>query len=185
MSLSNISTAISLLFPPTFVIFMHFYGFERVAFAYAVFMFLYLILSIIMKESLKNISTPLIYFAFVVIAYILSSMEFIRLIPALISASFFLFFLNGYLQKKQIILTMTKKFYNKLTQQKENYLAKSDGYWAFVILLNTIIQIGLVFYDNNELWAFYSSVGWYIFMFLALIAQIVYGSFYRTEPKEG
>jgi len=182
MSLSNVSTAISLLFPPTFVLFMHFYGFEKVAFAYAIFMFLYLLLSLAMKESLKNISTPLIYFAFVVIAYMLSSMEFIRLIPALISASFFLFFLNGYLQKKELILTTTKKFYNKLTKQKEEYLAKSDGYWAFVIFLNTIIQVGLVFYDNNELWAFYSSVGWYIFMFLALILQIVYGKFYI--PKE-
>ncbi len=183
MRLSSVNTAISVLFPPTFVIFMHFFGFEKVALAYAVFMFLYLILSLVMKQDLKTISTPLIYFAFIVLAYLLSSMEFVKLIPALISASFFLFFLNGYLQKKQLILTITKKFYNKLTEEKEQYIAKSDGYWAFVIFLNTVIQVSLVFYDNNELWAFYSSVGWYIFMFFALFAQIMYGSFYSLRVK--
>lgn len=175
MSLSNVSTAISLLFPPTFVIFMHFFGFEKVAFAYAIFMFLYLILALSLKHDLRSVSTPLIYFAFVVIAYTLSSMEFIKLIPALISATFFLLFLTAYIQKKELILKTTKKFYNKLDEKKERFIAKSDGYWALVIFINTTVQIGLVFYDDNELWAFYSSVGWYIFMFIALLIQIGYG----------
>lgn len=177
MNLSNISTAISLLFPPTFVLFMHFFGFERVAFSYAIFMFLYLLLALWQKHDLKEVSTPLIYFGFVVIAYWLSSMEFVKLIPALISATFFLLFLNAYIQKKELILSTTKKFYKKLSQKQEKFVAKSDGYWAFVLLINTAIQVGLVFYDNNELWAFYSSVGWYIFMFIALILQIGYGKF--------
>lgn len=186
MNLSNISTAISLLFPPSFVIFMHFFGFEKVAFAYAIFMFLYLIISLVLKHDLRSISTPLIYFAFVVVAYLLSSIEFIKLIPALISAMFFLLFLNAYIQKKELILSMVKKFYKKLTEHREVYIAKSDGYWALVIFLNTLIQVGLVFYDDNRLWAFYSSVGWYIFMFMALIVQIAYGKFYGiiTESKE-
>jgi hypothetical protein len=154
---------------------MHFFGFERVAFSFAVFMLIYLLVAIFKKHDLKEISTPLIYFCFVVIAYLFSSMEFVKLIPALISASFFVIFITAYLHKRGLILKITKKFYNKMDVKKERFLAASDGYWAFVILINTFIQVGLVFYDNNELWAFYSSIGWYVLMFIALISQVGYG----------
>ena len=175
MNLSKISTAISILFPPTFVLFMNFYGFEPVAFAYAIFMFLYLILALFLKHDLKSVSTPLIYFAFVVIAYLLSSMEFIKLIPALISATFFLLFFKAFIQKKGLILQLAKKFYKNLGEEEEKRIQNSDAYWALVTLLNTLIQLGLVFHDDNDLWAFYSSFGWYIFMFIAIIVQIAYG----------
>lgn len=183
MSFSQISTIIALLFPPSFVISMYFFSFEVVAFTYAILMFIYLAVVWYFSKTLKNVTTPLIYFLFVLTAYMVQSISFVKLIPALISASFFLFFLGAYIQKKELILRMTKKFYNKLSKEQEEYIAKGDGYWAFVIFLNTLIQIFLVFYDNNELWAFYSSIGWYIFLFIALILQIIYGHFYQKMLK--
>ncbi len=188
MNLSQIGTFISLVFPPAFVILTHYCAFEAVTFFFGVFIFLYLILSFILKYTIKSISTPLLYFTFIVVAYFTSSMEFIKLIPALISFTFFFLFLNAYIQKKEFILSITKKFYSKkLDENKEKFLAQSDGYWALVLFGNSLVQIVLVFYDNNEIWAFYSSVGWYFYMFIALVFQIMYGKLYvvRSEKNKG
>lgn len=175
MNLSNLGLIVSLLFAPTFVIAMYFFEFTSVAFFYTLFMLFYLIVSLVFKQDLKSISTPLIYFVFVLIAYMLSSMEFVKMIPALISFTFFMIFFLGFIRKKELILSFTKKFYKKdLDSKKEDFLRKSDGYWALVIFLNTLIQVVLVYTPNNELWAFYSSVGWYIYLAFALILQIVY-----------
>lgn len=186
MNLSQIGTLISILFPPAFVLLAHYYTFETVTFYFGVFIFFYLILSLILKHSIKSISTPLIYFIFVVVAYLTSSMEFIKLIPALISSTFFFLFLNAYIQKKELILSITKKFYSKkLNENREKFIAKSDGYWTIVLFINSLIQIALVFYDSNELWAFYSSIGWYFYMFSALVFQIMYGKFYAVHSDKG
>ncbi|MBL4730272.1 MAG: hypothetical protein JKY28_02620 [Sulfurimonas sp.] len=97
------------------------------------------------------------------------------MIPAFISSIFFLMFFISFVQNKGLILHLTKKMYKKdLSTDKESFLKASDAYWALVLLFNTLIQSGLVFYDNNELWAFYSSLGWYIYMGLALGLQLIY-----------
>lgn len=175
MNLSNLGFIVSLLFPPSFVICMHYFDFNSVAFVYTLLMFLYLSVSFVYKQSLKSISTPIIYFLFVLFAYIFSRIEFVKMIPALISGSFFIFFIFSFLQKKEFILSLTQKFYKKeLTLAKQKFLANSDGYWAVIILINTLVQIGLVYNENNELWAFYSSVGWYVYLLVALAFQVVY-----------
>lgn len=173
--------AISFAFPPSFVICMYFFGLKSVTFWFAVFMFIYLLVLVWTKSSLAEIATPFIYFIFLMIAFIFNSIEFVKLIPVLISAGFFLLFVTAYVQKRELILKFTKKFYKKLTIKDERYIARSDGYWAFVTLANTLIQLALVFYDDNKLWAFYSSIGWYGFMFIALALQIAYGKLSRAH----
>lgn len=175
MNLSSFGFIISLLFAPSFVISMHYFDFNSVTFVYTVLMLLYLIISLVYKQNIKSISTPLIYFSFVLIAYIFSRIEFVKMIPALISASFFIVFIFSLIHKKEFILSMTKRFYKKeLSDVKEKFLASSDGYWAVIIFINTLIQIALVYAQNNELWALYSSVGWYIFLLIALAFQLLY-----------
>ena len=185
MNFSNLGFIISLLFPPSFVICIYYFDFNSVAFAYTLLMFVYLIISLVYKQSLKSISTPLIYFSFVLIAYIFSRIEFVKMIPALISGSFFIFFIFSFLYKKALILTLTKKFYKKeLTLAKQKFLASSDGYWSGVMLINTLIQIALVDNDNNELWAFYSSVGWYVYLFIALAFQVLYEKIFISSKVD-
>ena len=173
--MQKLGIVISFLFPPSFILSMYYFTFHSVAFFYCIFMLGYLLISLFFKQSLKSISTPLIYFIFVFIAYFLTSMEFIKMIPAFISSIFFLMFFISFVQNKGLILHLTKKMYKKdLSTDKESFLKASDAYWALVLLFNTLIQSGLVFYDNNELWAFYSSLGWYIYMGLALGLQLIY-----------
>lgn len=185
MSLSGFNTFLSLVFPPLFILGITFFEFKTVVLVFTAFMFFYMILSLVLKQSLKEISTPIIYFSFLLIAYLVSSLALVKLIPALISGSFFLFFLNAYIQKQQMILKFANKFSPKLIDKPtQEYIGKSDGYWAIALFINTLIQIALVFYDNNELWAFYSSVGWYIYLFFVFVLHFLYGKFYILKNKE-
>ncbi|MCD6173259.1 MAG: hypothetical protein J7J96_05615 [Sulfurimonas sp.] len=185
MNLSKISIVISILFAPSFILLLRYFDFKNVTLLYALFMFAYLVVLIFYKQELKTIFAPIIYFTFLILAYILSSMEFVKIIPALISAIFFLLFLMAYIQKKKLILSFTKKFYKKkLGEEEERYIAHGDGYWAVVTFINTLIQLVLAFYASDSLWAFYSSVGWYIYFFIALFFQIIYGKFYITKANQ-
>lgn len=111
---------------------------------------------------------------------------FLRLVPALISSIFFFFFLNSYINKKNLILRFTKKFYHKqLSVAELSYLSNGDGYWVVVTFLNTLIQIFTSLFCSDFIWAFYSSIGWYFYIFGALIIQIVYGKIYVMKRFVG
>ena len=106
----------------------------------------------------------------------------LRLFPALLSSMFFFFFLNSYINKKNLILRFTKKFYHKeLSVAELNYLSKGDGYWVIVTFLNTVIQVFTGLFCSDLIWVFYSSIGWYFYIFTALIIQIVYGKIYAIK----
>ena len=163
---------------------MQFFEFLDLTLSYGLGMFVYLLFSIIIKSDLKTISTPLIYFVFIVLAYYFVSMESIKMIPALISGFFFLVFLESFINKRHMILNSAKKFYpKKLSQEEQRFIASSDGYWAIVTFINVAVQILLIFDTNNKLWAFYSSVGWYIFLGTALGLQILYGKLFSLKVK--
>jgi len=179
MSLKTFNTLLSFIFAPSFIFFMQFYDFRDLTLVYSLVMAFYLLFSLIIKADLKTISTPLIYFVFILIAYYFVSMESIKAIPALISGFFFFFFLESYINKRHTILKFSQKFYKKkLSSEEEKFIASSDGYWAVMTFLNVSIQVGLVFDDNNNLWAFYSSLGWILFLGTALLFQILYGKIF-------
>jgi uncharacterized membrane protein len=128
--------------------------------------------------------TPVILIV-LVIAYYLTDIESIKLIPAVISALFFLLFLFAYLYDKKMILRFTKKFYTKeLNQNEIEYISRGDGYWAIVTFVNSMIQTLLALYGNSVFWAIYSSVGWYIYFLFALILQVAYGKVYAIKKRE-
>lgn len=182
MRLSNISMVISILFAPSFILLLQYFDFKNVTLLYLFFIFVYLVILIFYKQELKIIFIPIIYFVFLVLAYILSSIEFVKVIPALISVVFFLLFLIAYRQKKELILSFTKKFYKKkLGSDEERYIANGDGYWAVITFINILIQLVLAFYASDSVWAIYSSVGWYFYFFIALLFQIIYGKFYVVK----
>jgi len=106
---------------------------------------------------------------------------YLHLVPAGISSIFFIIFLHAYLNKKELVLYFTRKFYPlKLRQKEVEYLCRSDLYWVFVTFLNTIIQMLMGLYANETIWVFYSSIGWYIYLSLALIIHIIYGKFLKV-----
>ncbi|MDF1883966.1 hypothetical protein JHD49_08455, partial [Sulfurimonas sp. SAG-AH-194-C21] len=79
----------------------------------------------------------------------------------------------------------TQKFYKKeLSNAEKDFIGSSDGYWAIVTLINVLIQVSLIFNEDDVLWAFYSSLGWVIFLASALILQILYGKLYSIKKTE-
>ena len=99
-----------------------------------------------------------------------------KMLPAVFSLLAVSLFLTSVVRKNSLTLSLTKRFYKKkLNHKEEVFLAKSDLYWFFVTALNTLIIIYLTFYASNTTWAIYTSVGWYLYLFLALSIQILYG----------
>ena len=99
-----------------------------------------------------------------------------KVIPALFSLIIVFLFLAAIVSKKHLTLTLTEKFYKKKLNDKERvFLAASDGYWLGVTLLNSSVLLYLGLYGEGSFWAIYSSVGVYIYLFVALLLQILYG----------
>lgn len=110
-----------------------------------------------------------------------------KMIPALYSLFVVALFLGAVISKKHLTLSLTKRFYKKdLNSKEEIFLAKSDIYWLFITLLNTFIITYLTLYASNLTWAIYSSLGWYLYLFIALALQVLYGVLNKVnvETKE-
>jgi uncharacterized membrane protein len=176
------SNALALLFAPTFLISLHYLEFKTVVLSYLFLSIFFFIYSFFKKKTLKDLGVPSIYVLLLLFAYFSSSFEMVKFIPVLISATFFALFIDASMHKRELILGFTKKFYKKkLSQEEVLFLKDGDSFWAVVTLINTLIQLTLVFYGSDTLWAFYSSIGWYGFFFISLAIQIIYGRFYAIK----
>ena len=99
-----------------------------------------------------------------------------KMVPTLYSLVFLSLFTAATFAKKHLVLKLTKKFYKEdLGEKEQEYLKTGDAYWMGVTLINTIILANIGLFANDVIWALYSSVGWYVYFFSALLLQIVYG----------
>ncbi|QFR50203.1 hypothetical protein FJR48_10865 [Sulfurimonas lithotrophica] len=169
---------LSLLYAPLFIVLMYNFEFKAVVLIYLFLSVIFFIYRYIKKTSLRDLILPLFYIVMLLSAYNFASFEIVKLVPVTLSAVFFVLFVDSTLNNKELIYTSTTKFYPKKLQDWEvDYLKKGDAYWAVVTMINTAIQIAVVYFASDYIWAFYTSVGWYIFFFSALFIQIIYGRF--------
>ncbi len=177
-----ISKVLSLLFAPAFVILLHYFAFKKVVLIYLVLALIFFIYKVIKKASLKDMLMPTIYVVALSIAYYYSSLDAVKYIPVTLSMIFLLLFIDAYLNKKEMILGFTRKFYKKeLSDNEIEFIKQGDGYWVVIMLINTVIHLYIINYSSNTIWAFYSSIGWYILFFVSLFIQILYGKFYASK----
>ena len=177
-----ISNFFGLIFAPLFVVLLHYFKFESVVLVYLVMACGFFIYSYVKKDSLKDMVLPTIYVVALGIAYYFSSFESVKYIPVTLSVIFLFLFIDSHFNKREMVLGFTKKFYPKeLTQEEIEFLKKGDGYWVVVMLINTMIHLYVVNFTSDVVWAFYSSIGWYILFFVSLIIQIVYGKVYGVR----
>jgi len=173
------SSIFTLLFAPSFLFFTHYFDFQSVVVTYIFLSLLLIIYSFFKKREPKEFIVLAIYFILLIFAYFSSSFLTVKFIPVLISTSFFIMFVDATINKRELIYSFTTKFYKKELSKKEIiYLKNGDFYWLVVLFINVLIQTILVFYATDTLWALYSSIGWYIYFFIALIFQILYGKLY-------
>ncbi len=165
----------NLLFAPMFVLLIHYFEFRSVVLLYLFMSVCFFVYMYKNMSSFKELVTPLLYVVVLSVAYYFSSLHVVKYIPVTLSMIFTLVFVDSHYNKKYMILSFTKKFYRKeLKLKEEENLKKGDFYWILVMLLNTLIHLYIVNFSSDLVWAFYSSIGWYIYFFGALIAQIIY-----------
>lgn len=139
----------------------------------------------IFKKRAKDLLVPFLYFILMLFAYLFDSFTSLKMIPALLSGFFFILFFNAYVKQQHLVLFFVQKFYRKkLRVAQEHFIAQSDGYWMGVTFVNFVIQFLFVFTHNDYVWAFYSSVGWYIFFTFALLTQIFYEKFFNFTKEK-
>ncbi len=165
-----------------FVLLIHYFEFRLVVGVYLLMAIFYLAFKVKKRSSFVDMAVPGVIVLILSIAYYYSSIQSVKYIPATLSAIFSLLFIDAHFNKKYMVLGFTKRFYRKdLSEAEIDFLKKGDGYWVFVMLVNTIIHIYIVNFCSNIVWAFYSSVGWYILFFGALLGQIIYGKVYGVK----
>ena len=167
---------LSLLYAPLFIVLMYNFEFKAVVLIYLLLSIMFFIYRYIKKTTLKELALPSFYIIMLLAAYYFASFELVKLVPVALSTVFFVLFTDAAFNKKELIYTFTTKFYPKKLEEWEIvYIKNGDTYWAYVTFVNTLIQIFVVYLATDYIWAFYTSVGWYIFFFMALFAQIIYG----------
>ena len=176
------SNILSILFAPVFVILLHYFEFDLVVKFYLAVAVCFFIYTYIKKVHKRDMLMPTIYLIALAIANYFSSIEVVKFVPVSLSIIFFLLFVDAYYHNKHMILGFTKQFYHKeLNEAEEEFVKNGDGYWAVVTFINTLIQIYVIYDGDDIIWAFYTSVGWYILFFVSLIAQIIYGKVYAVK----
>jgi hypothetical protein len=176
------SNILSLLFAPVFVILLHYFEFVWVVRFYLFVAIGFFIYSYIKSDNRRDMLMPSIYLVALSLANYFSSIEVVKFVPVTLSFIFFFLFIDATYRKKHMILGFTQKFYPKrLSKEEEEFVKNGDRYWIVVTGINTLIQIYMIYIDDNILWAFYTSVGWYILFFVSLITQIIYGKVYAIK----
>jgi len=176
------SSLITLLFAPSFLLLVHYFDFKKIVVFYILLSFSLLIYAFIKKKKLEDFILLGIYLIFLVIAYFFISIEAVKFISIFTAMAFFSLFAEATLHKKELILKLTNKFYKKeLTQGEIVFLKKSDLYWACAIFIYMLLQTGIVFFASDVAWAFFSSAGWYIYFVVVLVVQIFYGKVYAIK----
>jgi intracellular septation protein A len=167
---------LNILFAPLFVLLINYFELKDVVLVYFLIAIMYLFYCSIQRKKIVDIAIASMYVLVLGMAYYYSSIKMVKFIPTFLSVLFLIIFLNSHIKKKYMILDFTKIFYKrKLSKEQETFLQRGDLYWVFVMLINTIVHIYIVYNCSENFWAFYASIGWYGLFLSALGAQIIYG----------
>lgn len=173
---------INILLAPLFVLLLHYFELKSVVLLYLFMSVIYFVYSYLKKISYKDMLIPSLYILGLSTAYYFSSFQTVKYIPVILSTIFLFLFIDAHFNKKNMILAFTEKFYKKELKKEEiEFLKRGDGYWVIVMLINTVIHLYIVNFSSDIIWAFYSSIGWYILFFISLFIQIIYGKTYAVK----
>jgi len=176
------SSVITLLFAPLFLLLIHYFEFKLIVLVFILVSLILLTYAIIKKKQFADFLMLGIYLVLLSISYFYASLSTVKFIPVFTSMAFFTLFAQAAFYKKELIYKLTQKFYKKkLSMQEIKYLKSSDHYWALSIFVYMVIQIGLVFYASDAVWAIYSSFGWYVYFVVVLGVQVIYGKAYAIK----
>ncbi len=124
--------------------------------------------------KLSEYSVALCALVCAIAVYVLEDEAIFRLLPVFISALFFFKFLEATVSNKPFLAQMLRRVpMLDLSDEKLDMIDRSHLYWSVVNGINFILQIVVIFAPLN-IWALYTTVGWYTLFASALVVQIIY-----------
>ena len=176
------SSLLTLLFAPSFLILIQYFRFEKIVLIYILLSFLFLAYAYIKKKKSEDFVIITIYLLLLCFAYFYASFEAVKFIPVLTALTFSAIFTHASIKREELIFKFTTKFYKKeLASDEIIFLKKGDSFWAIAIFIYAIFLLSLVYFSDDTMWAFFSSIGWYIYFFTTLLVQIIYGKIYAIK----
>lgn len=178
---------ISLIYAPLLFLGLKFFDTKILSIYVFIFALFWLLLTI--KKDYKEILFPLFYMIISLITFFLEDFMVLKIMPLLISTFFAFILIASYLNKKSIILyfaiKFTKRFSKKdFSDDEKEYINKSTLFWFFIALCNIILHTYFFLTNNLELWAIYSSIGWYVVFIFGGILQITHKKLIFEKKNE-
>jgi len=176
------SSLLTLLFAPTFLLLIRFFEFQEIVTVYIAVSLLFLAYAIIKKKKAEDFYVIGIYLTLLFIAYFNNNFETVKFIPVLSAMAFFGIFAYSVLKKNELIYKFTTRVYKKkLSDEEILFLKQGDFFWAVAIFIYAMFLLSLVYLATDEVWAFFSSIGWYIYFGITLFIQVTYGKMYAIK----
>jgi len=129
----------------------------------------------LVRNRFEKLLVPLAATAAGFLVWFLDSALVFKTVPVLITSLFFSKFAEAVVFKRPFLATMVRKTPKvHWSEEKLAFIDASHPYWLAVTALNLLLQIAVLF-ASMEIWALYTTVGWYLLFGGALVLQIVYG----------
>jgi len=127
------------------------------------------------SADLKTLAVPAFAALIGASVWMMDSALLFKALPLLISSLFLLKFAEAVFYHKPFLAQMVQKTPKmQWSEQKLAYIDGSHLYWMIISGINTLIQVAVLFAPLN-VWALYTTVGWYVLFGTALGSQIIYG----------
>ena len=176
------SSLLTLLFAPTFLIFIKFFDFQKVVIIYIVISLLFFAYALFKKKKAEDFYVLGIYLSILFIAYFNNDFATVKFIPVLSALAFFAIFAHSVVKKNELIYKFTTRVYKKqLSDGEILFLKQGDLFWSVAIFIYAMFLLSLVYFASDAVWAFSSSIGWYIYFGITLFVQVTYGKMYAIK----
>jgi len=129
----------------------------------------------LIKNRFKNVLVPLAATVIGFLVWFLDSTFVFKILPVLITSLFFVKFGEAVIFKRPFLATLVQKTPKMVwSEEKLALIDSSHLYWFIITTINLVLQIAVLF-ASVEIWALYTTVGWYLLFGGALALQIIYG----------
>ncbi|NOQ31621.1 MAG: hypothetical protein GQ570_10915 [Helicobacteraceae bacterium] len=126
-----------------------------------------------MKLLLSLLYVPAV---FIILWYF--DISLLKVLPLLLSLFFTILLLRSYLKRESMILYFARKFSKKsISKEEQLYIHSSTLFWIAVALVNVLVHFMIFIGTDQNLWLFYSSVGWYSIFIVAGLLQFLHRKF--------
>lgn len=115
-----------------------------------------------------------------IVSMVVESDLVLKSFPLTLSVLFLAAFIYAEITKEYFLIKYITK-YKQLDEAELLYLKKTHFIWIVISFINVSLHTYCLFFGSTEVWAFYSTVGWYILLGSGILFQIGFRRFYDKK----